>query len=665
MRRHPARNSQEYLMSLTRLTPAVLISSVLLGFAPAQGKPFKHALPANTLMFVSAPDINTSIAEFESTAFAKMWQEEEVQDFVKDAMVMAQAQWQQGKAMLVEMHKNGQIPVSPDEIEKLRVHSMTAAMTSCELAMGPMGPMPKIGFLMHADFGESIGVIRKAIGFGAMAIMAEAAGMMEKTTTKLDGDIELLTLTPPGETGMSLNIAFVGNGLILGSITEEVTAAVAAVLGQKTILPDNPYYTATAKHVGTAGAEVEGYVNMAGYMKLLMASMELLETNMPEWPAELQVTAISRAMTALGANSMKAMGFASKYEGGKAVTRSFTLAPEAERKGFFSGASKAADLGFLKWVPKDVASVSTSTLDIRGIYDGMVGALRAFDPDMAEFMLGQLAEQEEMFGISLKDDLFNVFGGQVATWSMGVSSFMSAPEGAMILKVRDQERLLATLQKLAAMTGGMIDFPVSERRGVKTWRLEMDPESIPEEVAAGLQMLQPCFAFKDGYMVLALSTGDVRRTIKRMDREDDPATDIRSNKEFASYLTSLQQQKVSSFAWTDWKVTFESMYSAATSALALLVSDEDIPFNMTLLPEAESLSQHLFSSMSWSTTTEHGYLSTSISPIGPEAMMGLGAGVAAGAAAAMFLIPSDLDAGFAFPGEHIPKSADGPGKKKK
>jgi hypothetical protein len=655
-------------MSLTRLIPGVLISSVLLGLVPAQGKPFKHALPANTLMFVSAPDINTSMAEFQSTAFAKMWQEEEVQDFVKDAMVMAQAQWQQGKAMLGEMHKNGQLPVSPDEIEKLRVHSMTAAMTSCELAMGPMGPMPKVGFLMHADFGESIGVIRKAVGFGTMALMSEAAGMMEKTTTKLDGDIDLLTLTPPGETGMSLNIAFVGNGLILGSITEEVKAAVAAVLGQKTILPNNPYYTATAQHVGTAGAEVEGYVNMTGYMNLLMTSMELLETNMPEWPAELQVTAISRAMTALGANSMKAMGFASKYESGKTVTRSFTLAPEAERKGFFSGASKAADLGFLKWVPKDVASVSTSTLNIQGIYDGVVGALQAFDPDMAKLILGQLAEQEEMFGISLKDDLFSVFGGQMATWTMGVSSFMSAPEGAMILKVRDQKRLLATLQKLAAMTGGMVDFPVSERRGVKTWRLEIDPESIPEEAAAGLQMLQPCFAFKNGYMVLALSTGDVRRTIKRMDREDDPATDIRSNKEFASYLTSLQQQKVSSFAWTDWKVTFESLYSAATSALALLVSDEDIPFNMTLLPEAESLSQHLFSSMSWSTTTEHGYLSTSISPIGPEAMMGLGAGVVAGVAGAMLWMSGSIDTDFAGPvkaSQAVPEPPEPPGKKKK
>lgn len=656
-------------MSLTRLIPGVLISSVLLGLVPAQGKPFKHALPANTLMFVSAPDINTSIAEFQSTAFAKMWQEEEVQDFVKDAMVMAQTQWQQGLTMLGEMHKNGQIPVSPSEIEKLRVHSITAAMTSCEFAMGPLGPMPKIGFLLHADFGESIAMIRKAVGFGTMAITSGPnAGMVEKTTAKLDGDIELLTLTPPGETGMSLNIAFVGNGLIVGSITEEVKAAVAAVLGQETVLPNDPCYIATAKHVGTAGAEVEGYVHMAGYMKLLTSGLEMLEANVPEWPAELKVTAISRAMTALGYSSVKAMGFASKYENGKAVTRSFFQVPEAERKGFFSGAAETADLGFLKWVPKDVASVSTSTLNIQGIYDGMVKALRAFDPDMAESILGQLAEQEEMFGISLKDDLFGVFGGQMATWSMGVSSFMSAPEGAMILKVRDQERLLATLQKLAAMTGGMVDFPVSERRGVKTWRLEVDPESIPEEVAAGLQMLQPCFAFKNGYMVLALSTGDVRRTIKRMDREDDPATDIRSNKEFASYLTSLQQQKVSSFAWTDWKVTFESLYSAATSALALLVSDEDIPFNMTLLPEAESLSQHLFSSMSWSTTTEHGYLSTSISPIGPEAMIGLGVGVVAGVTAALVWASPNIDSGMAFPGaidRAVPKPADVPVKKKK
>jgi hypothetical protein len=43
---------------------------------------------------------------------------------------------------------------------------------------------------------------------------------------------------------------------------------------------------------------------------------------------------------------------------------------------------------------------------------------------------------------------------------------------------------------------------------------------------------------------------------------------------------------------------------------------------MTLLPEVETLSQHLFSAMSWSTTTNEGFKSTSISPLGPGLFAG-------------------------------------------
>lgn len=609
-------------MSLIRLTASLFVGVALIAPLSAQGKPFKHALPADTLMFVSAPDLSTSASEFQNTALAQMWREEEVQDFVKDAMVMAEAQWKQGLGMLGEMLEAQQVPVTPDDLLKMRIHNFTAAMTSFELTVGPAGPLPKVGVLLHADFGANVGTVRRLVDFGLVALMADAPAKVTKTSTKLEGDVELTTVHLPGAAGMSLNLAFVGNAVIFGTITDEVKAAVAAVVGQKSILPGSADYMATAKHLGTAGAEIEGYVHFDGYMNLTMKMLEMLETNLPEWPQELQVAGIARALTALGARSIRATGFTSKYEGNKSVMRSFTLAPEEGRRGFLAGGNKAADLAFLQWVPKDVASVSTSMLDLEGLYDGLVGALKAYNPDMAEALLAQLAEQEEMAGISLKDDLFSVFGGQMVNWSMGVSSLMSAPEGAMLLKVRDQERLLGTLTKLATMTGGMIDFPVSERRGVKTWRLELDPDSIPEEATAALAMLQPCFAFKDGYMVLALSTGDVRRTIKRMGQPSDPATDIRSNKDFAGYLANLQQQNVSSFAWTDWKVTFESMYSAGTSALALLVSDDDVPFDMTLLPEAESLSQHLFSSMSWSTTTKDGYVATVVSPIGPELTIG-------------------------------------------
>ena len=627
-------------MSFLRWTTGLLACSSLVTPALAQ-KPFKHALPAKTLVFVSAPDINSSIEEFMGTALAKMWREEEMQDFVGDALKMAKEQIANGMAQLAEMHEAGHVPITPAEVKSLRVHGLTAALTSFAIGASDSGkPQPKVGLLIHLDLGPSAATWRKVVDFGLAALVGKAGEKVERSSVKLDGDVELITIAPTtANTEMSLNVAFIGNGLIIGSLPAEVKNAVAAVLGQKTILPKDADYVATTTRLGTGGAEIEGYVAVSKFMDVMMDGLKMAEENAPNWPEELNAAGIGRALTALGMRSVTATGFTTKYEGKKSVTRAFALSPVAQRRGFAAAGGKSVDVSFLKWVPKDVASVSSSTLDLGGIYDGLIGALKAYDPqnpDLAKMLLGKLAELEEQFDISLKDDLFGVFGDQIVSWSMGVSSLMSPPEASMLIKVKDQERLLATLKKLAAMTGGMVDFPDSERRGVKTWRLEIDADSLPPEVAPVMQvmqMMQPCFAFKKGYMVLALSTGDVRRTIKRMDREDDPKTDIRSNREFAVYFADLQQKNVNSFAWTDWKVSFESLYSALTSALALLVSDDQIPFNMTLLPEAETLSQHLFSSMTTSRTTDEGHFSTSTSPIGPEVVVGVGL-VAVGAGVA-------------------------------
>ena len=604
-------------MFLTRVTASFLATAALAAPVLSQGKPFKHALPAKTLAFFSVPDLNTSLGEFQKTPFAKMWGESEVQDFVADAIKMGQAKWIEGRAQLKEMNESGQFPISPDDLVKLRVQSVSGALTGLQIKMGVSQPEPSIGVLIHVDFGESAAIWRKLANVGIGALLAQTQGMLEKSSSKLDGDVELITLTPP-ETDMSINVAFVGSGIVIGSITDEVKDCVNAITNQKTILPVADNYRATSKYLSTVGAEMEMFLDIDGVMNFAMDFLKLAEKEAPNWPEELQIEGIERAIAALGLRSMKTMGFTSKYEGNKAVTRGFMLAPEADRKGLFAGASTNLDFGFLKWVPKDIASLSATSLDIASIYDGLVGAIKAYNPEQADQLLGMLKEQEKMFGLSLKDDLFGVFGDQVVWWSMGVQNFMSAPEGAMLLKIKDQDKLLATLTKIAEMTEGMIEFPSSERKGIKTWRLELNPEALDPQITGALSFLQPCFAFKNGYMVMALATGDVRKAFKRMDREDDPKDDIRSNKEFAGYLANIQQQQISSFTWTDWRTSFENLYSAATSVIAFAVSADEVPFDLTLLPEAETLSQHLFSSASWSTTNKDGYISTNISPVGPE-----------------------------------------------
>jgi hypothetical protein len=159
-------------------------------------------------------------------------------------------------------------------------------------------------------------------------------------------------------------------------------------------------------------------------------------------------------------------------------------------------------------------------------------------------------------------------------------------------------------------------------------------------------------------MVMALATGDVRKAFKRMDREDDPKGDIRSNKEFAGYLANIQQQQISSFTWTDWRTSFENLYSAATSVIAFAVSADEVPFDLTLLPEAETLSQHLFSSASWTTTNKDGYISTNISPVGPELLIGAMAGAVGASALVWGMQTRAMDEGPVILGEAVDEAVD-------
>jgi hypothetical protein len=178
------------------------------------------------------------------------------------------------------------------------------------------------------------------------------------------------------------------------------------------------------------------------------------------------------------------------------------------------------------------------------------------------------------------------------------------------------------------MSQGLFGFPSSERRGVKTWRLDVSPVGLDPEILQVVEMVTPSFTFKDGYLVVAFSPGDVRKAVQRMDREDDPKGDIRSHAEFKAYLGTLDQQQVQIFVWQDWRVGFENAYSAAATMLNIGISADQLPVDLTLLPEAETLSQHLFSSLSWSSQGPDGFTSTSFSPIGPEilALVAVGAG---------------------------------------
>lgn len=594
----------------------------------AQGSILPY-LPKDTMMAMAAPDLSVSLAEFAAMPIAKMWAEEEVQTFLADVKEMVAKQVADGLAQAKQMHAQGALPVDPDQLMKLRVQGGSFAITSLGLGMGDFGPLPKLGFLLHLDFGASAPTWNQLVQLGLGMMEAQAGDEMTKKESKV-GDVVLLSYSPNDARGieMGLNIAMVPNGILIGTLAGDVRTTVENMLNKTPGLGASPVYQSTAKQLETQGAEVEMFVRPDPMVDFLLSALRLAADQ--GGMDAIDMDGVERAVAAMGLRDLGAMGATSSYVDGKCVSRSFSTGGSGAK----TSAHKTIDMSFLKWVPKDAAGFSAGTMDVMSYYDMLRRGLEAYDPEMAKQVLAQVDQMQEQLGFDIRNDFFGSLGDHYITWSMPMGSISSPPELAFLMKVNDEQKLVKVLTSLSKLSQGMVEIEEGEKRGLKAYQVRVNFD--PTQGMGGMNpfdMFQPTFAFKNGYMVLGFSASDVKRVFTRMEREDDPKGDIRSNKEFAAVVGSIPAG-VGSVAFTDWKSNFESLYQVATGLLAFVPIGDEVPIDMSLLPDSATLTKHLFGSLSYSKTDPNGTMSVSVGPWGPEVglfavgLIGLGAGIA-------------------------------------
>ena len=605
-----------------KLLPIPCLATLLaVASATAQDRSILPYLPKDTVLAVAAPNLTTSIEEFGKMPLAKMWREEEVQAFLADVKELVKKQFEEGMARAKEMHAQGALPFDPDVVKDLRVEAATFALTTMSFTKGDFGPNPRIGVVMHLDFGASAPAWTKLIQTLLSMMEAKAGDEITKKESKV-GDVQILSFAPNDARGieMALNVAMVPGGVLIGSLASDLTAIVENMNAKKPALTATAGYQAATKRIATPGAECEIYFRPSPLVDMVVS---LLRLGVDEGELSgLDMDGVERVVTALNLRDLGSMSWNDSYVDGKSVGRSF-WAPGKAAEGT-AAAPKTLDTSFLKWVPKDAVTFSASTLNVMPIYDFLVKGLNAYDPEFAKMALAQLGEMEKQLGFNIRDDLFGSIGDHMISWSMPMGSIQAAPEVAMLLKVKDEQKIVNVLKNLTKLSNGMVDLEEGEKRGLKVYqfRINADPTQGMGPVNL-LEMFQPTFAFKNGYLVGGLSPGDVKRVFQRMDREDDPKGDIRSNKEYAAVASTLPAG-IDSVSFTDWKQQFESGYQMATGLLAFLPMGDDVPIDTSLLPDAATLTKHLFGSLSWTKTDAQGTETLSTGPFGAEMLLVLG-----------------------------------------
>ncbi|HIE70273.1 MAG TPA: hypothetical protein EYP98_08870 [Planctomycetes bacterium] len=600
--------------------------------APVAAQGILPYLPKDTLAAMSAPDLSMSMAEFQQMPLAKMWAEEDVQIFFADILAMAQEQMDEGLQQAKAMHEAGALPIDPAELLKLRVNGATIAMTKMALSESEDAPsyfqLPKFGVVVHLDFAQSAPTWNMLIQMGLGMMQAEAGDNLIRTDSKI-GDIDIISIAPARARGieMALNVAMVPNGILICTLEEDLKSIVTNMTNKTPELTTAPGFAAATKTLDPAGAEVQFYMAPDPMVDFVMSALRLAVEGQREF-AMIDMDGVERAMQAMGMRNLGTMAMASSYVDGKCITKAI----HAHGNGGTT-ASSTVDTSFLRWVPKDAVSFSAGTLNVASLYDTILKGLQAYDQKFAEQALGQLAQIEGQLGFTIRGDLFGSIGDHYISWSMPMGTISSAPEVAILVKINNQEKLVSALKNLTALTNGMVEIEEGEKRGVKSYQVQVNFDPSQGMGINPFDMLQPTFAFKDGYMVIGFSASDVKRVFKRMDRDDNPKGDIRGNKEYMAVAGTIPAG-VNSLSFTDWKANFESMYQLATGVLAFVPMPEDVPIDMSLLPDSETMTQHLFASVTYTKTDSSGTQTVDVSPFGPEMMLMVGAvgGVAVGAA---------------------------------
>ncbi len=611
----------------------VLASS---GLPAQQGFDLKRNLPPQTLLYASFPDLTRSAREFQSMPLGKLFQEEEVQEFLAQPLQFAKAYLAQAKVKWKAAYDQGMVPLSFEDVMALRPGNASFAL------VGPGGPGEPVRFVFTLGFHGNEAVLDKLVQFvvGKFQEQIQAYQKMGVDQEKLPklarvAGAQAFVVDTTNMQGpfRSITLAYKKGLFLLASskaLAEQVLGA-----APKASLAVEPLFHSTFAKLKSQDPEALFFCRPRAMLETLLQFLPKVLPSNPKTEEFLRrLPNIRAALDASGLLGCRAFGLLANYEGGKCYWDGFLDAP-APRKGFLNlGGNRPVNLDHLAWIPKKASQFQMGTLPIRGLFRTVMDILHKVDPDLGGFVDAYLDSFRKKLGFDIQKDFLDQFGGEFLSYGFISTNLMAGPRGVFITQVKDPDTFLNSLETLLGFFKGAITL---EKRkdpaaGLDIWEVQVDVSQLPPDKAMILgqifTVMKPSFTFQKGYLVVAFNPRDLKSAVARM--QETPKTDIRSNEEVARFLKSLPAE-VTSLSFNDLKRQIQTSYEFASGMINMLSLPEDIPVDLALLPGSDTVAKYLFPSVSYSVKTKDGFFSRTVSPFGPEVVVGLaavGAGVA-------------------------------------
>lgn len=230
-----------------------------------------------------------------------------------------------------------------------------------------------------------------------------------------------------------------GDDAVLYVGTEEPSAYARRVDEGKTGLASHPLHAQVAgfKEFETAA---RGYLDLPALGRVVGALS-------PE---------VARFVEELGLRDTGAITYVSGFDGlaQRAVTERATPGP---RKGLFAmGSRKTLRLKELPKLPRDATSIYAATMDPGKGYEAVLqvvhGGVKSFAPALEDTVKEGIRTVEALLGVNLKADVFDNLGDVVVTYSAPSEGFLGL--GALAaLQVKDGPKLVESLEKMTRAAG--------------------------------------------------------------------------------------------------------------------------------------------------------------------------------------------------------------------
>ena len=417
---------------------------------------------------------------------------------------------------------------------------------------------------------------------------------------------KLISFTPVGADGQRTNVITLTlhKGRVIVSneakLCTQILDGIAGKLDKK--LTDSPTY----KSCGLAGDEhLSAYLDIAGLQNALGA----MEKAAPDTTSKLD-----DFLVLAGLNKSSAVAWSLKMTGPAFESRT-AIFSTADRAGLLGTLDdQPLSPGALKICPANTPFAAGFHLRQDHVLPFLRNAVKALQGDkgLANF---NAVEKE----LNLEKGLREAYGNELVITSLagqenaGPIGAVSAFAGTLSIQdpVKANDVLENLLKQIAAKTDpdGVAANVLKEveHDGVKVRYLIEPP-------VAGVIKFSPAFAIVQDRLVMALDVPTLKRAMKIL-KEGGSLADSKS---FQEAVLETGGTMGPMFNYVDWGYLYKSVFNLGSDALKLVAPGyvlQAIGLDMNLLPETETVAQHLFPGLSIARITPNGIIMTSRSPL--------------------------------------------------